>query len=148
MIIRKITQSDSKNILALMRQMPEFFSEETVEYAQEKIGKLTWFIVDEKQKVIWCIVFGKIKKDVAKIYWMAVDISSQGIWIGTSLFEIAEKELKQQNYKSLELITLWDHPDYPWYVKTRKFYEKMWCKQISSYLEHDIELLILSKNIQ
>ena len=40
MKMKKITPSDHKNIIALMNEMPDFFSLETVEYAQEILNSL------------------------------------------------------------------------------------------------------------
>ena len=37
---RKITASDHNEILSLMKKMSDFFSSETIEYAQEKIDSL------------------------------------------------------------------------------------------------------------
>jgi hypothetical protein len=40
MQIKKTIPSDHKNIIALMNEMPDFFSLETVEYAQEMLDSL------------------------------------------------------------------------------------------------------------
>jgi GNAT superfamily N-acetyltransferase len=131
----------------LMNEMPDFFSLETVEYAQEMLDSLQWFVAYEDENLLWFITFGKLKEESAKIYRMAVSKKFQAIWIGTQLFEQAEKELQSEKIATIELITLWDHPDYPGYANTRKFYEKMWCKKISSSMEDDIELLTLGKEL-
>jgi len=147
MEIRKMQWEDYDKIIVLMSQMPDFFSPETVEYAQEKINELQWFVVYENDLLLWFIVFWNTTEDTTKIYRMGVKKDYQGKWIGTTLFQKCEQEAKKSRSKKIELLTLWDHVDYPWYANTRKFYEKMWCILQSSYMDHDIEICTLTKKV-
>lgn len=145
MRIRKAVSWDHKKIIALMQQMPDFFSPETIEYAEKSIAKLWGFVACIQKDIVWYIVFWKKGKTTTKIYWMGVEKNHQGKWIGAKLFARCEQEAKTTGSKKIELLTLWDHRDYPWYENTRKFYEKMWCKKTSSYMDHGIEILTLTK---
>lgn len=147
MEIRQMQLWDHNKIIVLMNQMSDFFSPETIEYAQEKTHELMWFVVYQGDNLLWFIIFGNTDKDSTKIYRMGVEKNHQGKWIGTALFMRCEQEAKKSGSKKIELLTLWDHRDYPWYVNTRKFYEKVWCTLESSYMDHDVEILTLTKKI-
>ena len=147
MRIRKAIPWDHKKIIALMQQMPDFFSPETIAYAEKSITKLWGFVACMQKNIIGYIVFWKKGKTTTKIYRMWVVKNYQGKWIGAALFTRCEKEAKSSGSKKIELLTLWDHHDYPWYQNTRKFYEKRWCILSKSCMDEDIELLTLTKKL-
>jgi len=147
MRIRKMIPWDHKKIIALMQQMPDFFSQETINYAEKSIAKLWGFVACMQKDIIGYIVFWKTGKTTTKIYRMWVIKNHQGKWIGAILFTRCEEESKATGSKRIELLTLWDHPNYPWYQNTRKFYEKRWCKITKSSMDEDIELLTLTKKL-
>ena len=130
-----------------MQQMPDFFSPETIAYAEKSIKKLWGFVACMQKDIVWYIVFWKKGKTTTKIYRMGVEKKHQGKSIGTTLFTRCEEEAKASGSKKIELITLWDHNDYPWYENTRRFYEKMWCTLKKSCMDEDVELLTLTKKI-
>ena len=147
MRIRKAIPWDHKKIIALMQQMPDFFSSETIEYAEQSIAKLWGFVACMQKDIVWYIVFWKKGKITTKIYRMWVQKNHQGKWIGATLFTKCEQESKSMGSKKIELITLWDHRDYQWYNNTRTFYKKMWCILSKSCMDEDIELLTLIKRL-
>ena len=147
MRIRKMIPWDHKKIIALMQQMPDFFSQETIEYAEQSITKFWGFVAYMQKDVVGYIVFWKTGKTTTKIYWMWVEKKYQGKWIGVILFTKCEEEAKATGSKKIELLTLWEHPDYPWYENTRRFYEKRWCMLSKSCMAGDVELLTLTKKL-
>jgi hypothetical protein len=49
--------------------------------------------------------------------------------------------------QTLELLTLDEHPDYPWYAFTKKFYHKHQFHTIESFEDEGVVILKMQKNL-
>jgi len=112
---------DNKVIIDIMNILADYFSPETIEFAEEKIPNQVWFVAIKNNIIIWFITFENIDKYKAKVYRMGVLPSYQRQWIGGILLKHTENFLQKQWIKGIELLTLDEHPDYPGYLFTREF---------------------------
>lgn len=145
--ILPIQDTDNKIIIEIMNNLSDYFSPETIEFAEEKIPALQWFVAKYQNNIIWFITFKKIKQFKVKIYWMGIIPSHQHQWIGSTLLQQTEKTLIEQWIKEIELLTLDEHPDYPGYLFTRNFYKKNGFEIKDFYMEEDIKILNMTKTI-
>ena len=136
-----------EHIITLMQELSAFFSKETIEYAQEKISTLQWFVAIQEHTLIWFILFEIIDQFKAKIYWMGVLPTYQHQWIGSILLKHTEDIVIPQWIKEIELLTLDEHKDYPGYAFTRNFYKKHGFEIKSSSMEEDVKILTMTKKI-
>lgn len=142
-----IQKKNNKIIIDIMNNLSDYFSPETIEFAEEKIGDQLWFVATKDNIIIWFITFEVIEEFKAKIYWMWVLPSYQRQWIGSILLKYTENLLQKKWIKEIELLTLDEHPNYPGYLFTRNFYKKHDFIIKSFYMEEDIKLLTMSKQI-
>ena len=142
-----IQTKDKNEIINIMKTLYEYFSPETIEFAEEKISNQSWLVAIKKNIIIWFISFEDIDKNKSKIYWMWVLPSYQGQWIGSILLKQTENLLQKQWIKEIELLTLDEHPDYPGYLFTRMFYKKHGFVIKRFYMEDDIKILTMIKTI-
>lgn len=145
--IRLIEKKDKLDVINIMKCLSDFFSPETIEYAEEIINNLWWFVAIEKNVIIWFIVYDIINKTSAKIYRMGVLPEFQNQWIWWNLLEHTEKALIERWIKEVNLLTLDEHPDYPWYKLTRKFYVKHNFVIVDSYVDEDVKILNMNKKL-
>lgn len=138
---------DNKVIIEIMNILSDYFSPETIEFAEEKIPNQAWFVAIKKNTIIWFITFENVDKEKTKIYWMGVLPSYQRQWIGGILLKHTENLLQKKWIKEIELLTLDEHPDYPGYLFTREFYKKHGFVVKSFYMEEDVKLLTMTKEI-
>lgn len=66
-------------------------------------NELRFGLLDEKNKLVACLLIRKINPDVTKLRQMAVDEKLQGRGIGKLLVERVEDELAKSGYKKIEL---------------------------------------------
>lgn len=145
--ILPIQEKDNKIIIEIMKILSDYFSPETIEFAEEKISNQSWFVSKDDNKILWFITFENIYKDKSKIYWMGVLPTHQRQWIGGILLKHTETLLQKQWIKEIELLTLDEHPDYPGYLFTREFYKKHGFALKSFYMEDDIKILTMTKEL-
>ncbi|AHB41114.1 hypothetical protein P148_SR1C00001G0307 [candidate division SR1 bacterium RAAC1_SR1_1] len=141
-------QSKDKTIIIdIMQILSDYFSPETIEFAEEKILTLTGFVAKDKDIIVGFITFENISKSKAKIYWMGVLPSYRHQGIGSVLMKQTEALLSEQGIKKIELLTLDEHPDYPGYLFTRNFYKKHGFEIKDSYREEDVTILTMIKKL-
>lgn len=145
--ILPIQAKDNKVIIDIMNILSDYFSPETIEFAEEKIPNQSWFVAIKNNIIIWFITFENIDKEKSKIYWMGVLPSYQRQWIGGILLKNTEDILQKQWIKEIELLTLDEHPDYPGYIFTREFYKKHNFTVKSFYSEEDVKILTMTKEL-
>lgn len=138
---------DNKVIIDIMNILSDYFSPETIEFAEEKVPDQAWFVSIKNNIIVWFITFENIDKDKAKVYWMWVLPAYQRQWIGGILLKHTENLLQKEWIKEIELLTLDEHPDYPGYLFTREFYKKHGFTVKSFYMEDDVKLLTMTKEI-
>lgn len=138
---------DDKVIIDIMNILSNYFSPETIEFAEEKVSHLTWFIAKDQDTIIWFITFEATTKNKAKIYWMGIVPEYQHQWIGGMLLQYAEDALLKQWIKEIELLTLDEHPDYPGYFFTREFYKKHDFVVTGFEMADDVKILTMTKII-
>lgn len=138
---------DDKVIIEIMNILSDYFSPETIKFAEEKITDQSWFVAIKNDIIIWFITFENIDKYKSKIYWMGVLPSYQRQWIGGILLKYTENLLQKQWIKEIELLTLDEHLDYPGYVFTREFYKKHNFTVKSFYIEGDVKILTMTKTL-
>lgn len=145
--ILKIQVNDNKTIIEIMNALSNYFSPETIEFAEEKIPNLMWFVAKHNNKIVWFISFEIIDKIRSKIYWMWILPEYQHQWIGSILIKKLEWVLIEKWVREIELLTLDEHPDYPGYLFTREFYKKHGFLISWSYIEDDVKILSMIKRI-
>lgn len=142
-----IQDKNNNSIIEIMNILSDYFSPETIEFAQEKIPTLQWFIAKKEEKIIWFIAFEIVNHTKSKIYWMGILPEHQHQWIGSILLRHTEDFLQKHKIKEIELLTLDEHPDYPGYLFTREFYKKHNFSVKSFYMEGDVKILTMTKKI-
>lgn len=139
--------TDNKTIIEIMKFLSNYFSPETIEFAEEKIPSLAWFIARKEKIILWFIAFDVLEESRTKIYWMGVLPTYQRQLIWRILLKHTENLLQNQWIKEIELLTLDEHPDYPGYLFTREFYKKHWFEITDFEIQDDIKILTMTKAI-
>ena len=129
--IRPMTNEDKSAIMQILRAIPEFIPEEVI-VAEEVIDCYLQdlsssgyhaFVAEISSSVAGYICYGPtpLTKGTWDIYWVAVDIKSQGHGLGHALMAFAEDKIRE-NQGRLIIVETSGKPEYE---KTRGFYSSL-----------------------
>ncbi|HPS54614.1 MAG TPA: GNAT family N-acetyltransferase [Sedimentisphaerales bacterium] len=130
--IRRADLEDKEAVMSILKRT-KFFREDELLIAEEVFDDAipgsptadyqSFVARDANNKTIGWVCFGVTACTVGTfdIYWVAVDPENQNGGIGTLLMQYAEKAIKNSGGR---LITV-DTSGSPYYISTRRFYEKI-----------------------
>ncbi len=122
MKIRKMIASDQEKCLKIANGLKEWFSRETLEEMQEKLGEYDTFIYEDKGSIKGFLALQEEFQGVLEVVWIAVKKNCHNKGIGTALLEYIVKNT--DGGKVLKVKTLDNTEVYKPYEATRAFYEK------------------------
>jgi ribosomal protein S18 acetylase RimI-like enzyme len=127
--VRWMTASDKAAITQILKQIPEFETDE-VPVAEELIDSYLQdstlsgyyiMVADSDSKAVGYICYGNtpLTKGTWDIYWMAVSPAEQAKGIGKALMAAAEKEIEAREGRLILIET----SSKPVYERTRRFHQ-------------------------
>lgn len=124
----KIIEGQAEDLevcLTIARKLDQYFTEEAVATIDRDVRIYPTYVAVISSQVHGFATIQCRNDNVAEILWMAVNPKYRRQGIGSALVEHITNDLRQRGIRLLEVKTLSGDVDYPPYVATRRFYEKM-----------------------
>lgn len=122
--VRRFTAEDAPAAEAIIRSLPEYFSdEEPAQVLRDAADHQAW-VLTESEAVAGLIVIARKSPGGAEVLWMAVDADRRGRGHGTVLLSHALDCLAAAGVSVVAAKTLDRSSGYPPYEATRAFWER------------------------
>ncbi|ATL67253.1 hypothetical protein CRH09_14650 [Nocardia terpenica] len=124
LIVRRGVPADADRCVAIVRGLPEYFTEDVGGKVAGLMGTHpAWVVMDGCDVVGFAIVEHR-SADAAEILWIAVAAALRGGGAGTMLLDRVLGDLGAGGCRVVEVKTLDASADYEPYVATRAFWER------------------------
>lgn len=125
MKIRDFSAEDAPTLLAIIKSLPDYFTNEAISDIEKDLrdARTRTLILEEDGDIVGFLSY-RIDGAEAELLWMAVRPSSRGAGAGSVLMKKTLEEIMEKNVKSVWLATLAPTTQFPPFESTRKFYEK------------------------
>ena len=117
-------QADIDQCIDLARKLPTYFSSKAFDEMASDFRSHELYIAKNNKQLLGFISINKKNEAVAEISWLAVAENHHRNGIGTILIDTAVRNLKENDYRLLEVKTLARTADYEPYLRTHSFYQK------------------------
>ena len=129
MKIRKATNRDKKEALAIAEELKEWFTKEAIKDMKIDFKLNNLIVAIDRNKVIGFLCYTSYSGKMM-LMWIGVKRDFLRRRIGEKLLKWLEKEAKKFEFYAIEVETLPDEDKYKPYIKTRAFYYKHGFKRI------------------
>jgi ribosomal protein S18 acetylase RimI-like enzyme len=123
MEIRAKKNGDAKEIIAVAKSLPKWFTKDGVRQIGYAAKRQHGFMATEGNRIIGFVFYRKWKR-TAYLTWIGVLSSKRRKGIGSKLLAALETSLKKYGMQSVKVSTLARTEKYKPYEETRFFYEK------------------------
>lgn len=123
MNVRRCTPDDVADCVALVRDLPNYFTSDVPQKVKADIGTGWAWVVTDADRLLGFAVVDRRSQRNAEILWMAVRNAVRSNGIGTALLNQMLDELSDDGLQLVEVKTLDQTADYEPYVATRAFWE-------------------------
>jgi GNAT superfamily N-acetyltransferase len=130
--IRRATAADAAGCAAIVRGLPDYFTENVVEEVPADLIAHTGWVATDGQDLIGFAIVDRRSPHAAEILWMAVAKPHRGNGVGTMLVEHVLRDLAEAGLRVVEAKTLDASAGYEPYVATRAFWERRGFVQIDT----------------
>lgn len=149
-IIRPLERSDYVQVMAIVRTLPQWFSETGIKHIEIDLKHQRGLVAIKDDKIHGFLTF-YVYEGQAQLAWMGVlpEFHRQGI--GRLLLTELIETLKTDGIILLKVNTLGDSVEYGPYESTRAFYRSLGFKECQRIQQDSLdcpELLILARDLQ
>lgn len=122
--VRTATPTDTEDCLALVRGLPEFFTEDVPEKIPAELANHPAWVVTNSGELLGFVIVDHRSARAAEIRWMAVAAAARGRGVGTRLLDQVMGELAEDGIRLVTVKTLDASAGYAPYLATRAFWEQ------------------------
>jgi GNAT superfamily N-acetyltransferase len=124
MSVRRVRAEDLDPCLAIVRALPDHFTEDVPDRVERDLGRHGGWVALDGDAVVGFAIVERRSPRAAEILWIAVEPGRRNGGVGTRLLGHAFAELRGEGVALVEVKTLDSSADYEPYVATNAFYER------------------------